>query len=32
MASAIKKCRVCGKEYEACRSAIEAQVSFAGRR
>ena len=21
MASAIKKCRVCGKEYEACRSA-----------
>lgn len=21
MASAVKKCRVCGKEYEACRSA-----------
>lgn len=28
MASAVKKCRVCGKEYEACRSANRAAGVF----
>lgn len=28
MASATKKCRVCGKEYEACRSANRAAGVF----
>lgn len=28
MASAIKKCRVCGKEYEACRSARPTPNTF----
>lgn len=28
MASTVKKCRVCGKEYEACRSANRAAGVF----
>lgn len=28
MATAVKKCRVCGKEYEACRSANRAAGVF----